>query len=133
MKKQQAGFTLIELMIVVAIIGILAAVALPAYQTYTQKARFAEIPSIASTYMTAVAGCLNDLGVATNCTAGTNGIPANPSATDNIASMTVAAGVVTGTAKAVAGSYTYIMTPTLNNGTITWTQSGTCATPGFCK
>ena len=43
--KKQSGFTLIELMIVVAIVAILAAVALPAYQSYTQKARFTEVVS----------------------------------------------------------------------------------------
>jgi type IV pilus assembly protein PilA len=54
MKRVQQGFTLIELMIVVAIIGILAAVALPAYQDYTKKARVAEVVLAASTCRTTV-------------------------------------------------------------------------------
>ncbi len=54
MKKMQQGFTLIELMIVVAIIGILAAVALPAYQDYTVRARMSEVLLAASSCRTTV-------------------------------------------------------------------------------
>lgn len=58
-----SGFTLIELMIVVAIIGLLSALAIPAYQSYTARAQVAEGPSLAATYETAIADYYNQNGV----------------------------------------------------------------------
>ncbi|MFZ9643115.1 MAG: pilin, partial [Candidatus Methylopumilus sp.] len=60
MKSMQKGFTLIELMIVVAIVGILAAVAIPSYQTYTLRARFVEVVQATEPFKTAVELCVAD-------------------------------------------------------------------------
>ena len=135
MKQIQKGFTLIELMIVVAIIGILAAVAIPAYSNYTAKAHFAEVVSMTSAIKTAVEACVAD-GSCTIATAalGTFGIPAAPTATANMASIGMAAGVITGTAVGAAGAAvnglqgeTYILTPTLAaDGSVHWAATGTC-------
>ncbi len=62
--KKQSGFTLIELMIVVAIVAILAAVALPAYQNYTKKAKMTEVASASGAYKTAIEICYQSKGFA---------------------------------------------------------------------
>jgi len=136
MNRAQKGFTLIELMIVVAIIGILAAVALPAYQTYTRKATFSEVILATSPYKTAVVVCtLKNL--LADCDLGTNGIPGTTTS-QAVASVGVAAGVVTVIPNAfnglVAGD-TYKITPTQTAATIGspitgWTEA--CGNADYC-
>ena len=75
MKQVQKGFTLIELMIVVAIIGILAAVAIPAYSNYTKKAKFTEVVQATQSIKTGIETCQADTGTLLTCFAGTNGVP----------------------------------------------------------
>ena len=140
MKRVQQGFTLIELMIVVAIIGILAAVAIPAYQDYTKRARFQDIVSSASAIEKAIAICLNENGGdATACDTATKvgigSITNSKEATGAGLAITATTAAVTATAGAGAGSYTYINTPSLAAGAtaITWTQSGTCLAAKACK
>jgi len=109
----QKGFTLIELMIVVAIIGILAAVALPAYQDFTKKAKFAEVLSVANTYKTAVATCAQEAGTLTGCSSGELGVP-DTTATTHVASVLVADGVITVTPTATTDTgATLILRPIL--------------------
>jgi len=135
MKKIQSGFTLIELMIVVAIIGILAAVALPAYQDYTKRAKFSEVVIGTSGLKTAVEICAQDLNTVVGCTDGQSGPGwevAAVVAAGRIAGIATTDGVITATAENAngLGGETYVLTPAYAAGKVTWTKSGTCTTAG---
>ncbi len=136
-QRAQQGFTLIELMIVVAIIGILAAIALPAYQDYMKKSRFSEVISMSDAYKTAVSLCMQDNnGSPTGCSNGSNGVPPAPAATSNVSSLTTTDGVITGTGTAATGSYTSELHPALDTASsaaVIWTQQGSCKAAGYCK
>lgn len=138
MRKIQQGFTLIELMIVVAIIGILAAVAIPSYQNYTRKAKFSEVVQATNPLKTAVQLCAIDQGGLGNCSSGAQGIPSatTTSPAKYYSGATVSGGVITAKAKATEGlsGETFILTPAYDSLTgVSWTKSGTCTTaPAIC-
>jgi len=135
MQKNQSGFTLIELMIVVAIIGILASIALPAYQDYTIRSRVTEGLSLASGIKTTVAenvANVNATAPAATLCAGTNLATAGA-----VAGITCVSGAITVTMDATAANSVITLTPGLvANAPVDWnctTSTSLTYVPAECR
>ena len=152
--KKQTGFTLIELMIVVAIVAILAAIALPAYNKYTARAKYTEVISAVNGVKQQVELCIFDKGyTGTGATTAVDAACGNAAATSGagwslkvpgayatayVTTIGVTAGVITATPIGTdgLGSYTYILKPQAGNaGQIQWVfdaATSTCDDNGLC-
>ena len=125
MKKQQAGFTLIELMIVVAIIGILAAIAIPQYADYTQRTKVTGALAGIAGIKTQVGLCVQEIGEVTGCTAGSNGISADLAADEvnYIVTTETIDGVITLETEGVddnGDNMSLVLTPTPAGAALRW-------------
>ena len=136
MTECQKGFTLIELMIVVSIIGILAAIALPHYSDYTSRTRAAATVTEIESIKLAISMCMSEEGAITHCHGGSKGIP-DPAhfqytrnVTNNPNVLSIAAGVIEGTSGATdvhGNPLLFKLTPRQNtSGTnMDWKMEGT--------
>jgi len=128
----QEGFTLIELMIVIAIIAILSAIGLPAYQGYMQKAALTDMLQTAMPYKTAVELCAIERGGSGNCSAGSNGVPAERTSR-YVSALTTNAGVITLTGQESLKGLSVKLSPqwNSNDGQLSWQRSCSSTNSGL--
>ncbi len=136
-KKSNAGFTLIELMIVMAIIAILVMLALPSYQGYMRRARYMEVVQSASPYRLGVEECYQTMSNLDACVAGTHGVPPAIQAGEGVGlihTIAVNAGVILIVPEEIYGIHpqdTYILTPQAIRGRLIWHVSGGAVEAGY--
>ena len=131
MPKKITGFSLIEIMIVITIMGILTVISIPAYQDYVKRARFAEVIAATEPFKIAVAVALQSGAEVTELNTGKSGIPLSPALTKNLAKLEVKNGVITATGTKLVDNKTYVL-QTDSYGNI-WKIAGTCVEAGYCN
>jgi len=134
MKTQQQGFTLIELMIVVAIVAILAGIGMPAYQTYTQRAQFSEVIAATGPAKTSLEVCVQTGGTNASCTSQAENAVSGAFDTNVVTSVTPALNASGALITAIGDGTgaTYTLTGTRTGNRIAWAKGGTCVDLGLC-
>ena len=134
--KAGNGFTLIEMMIVIAIIGILSAIAVPQYTSYTKRAKFADLIQRTATLKSAIHLCVQDINTLTGCGNGLNGVPEDITTPDKyLASMTSMNGLIEITATAEIDNGILRLEPSFDplQNQLSWVVAGNCLTKNLCR
>lgn len=137
MQHKNLGFSLMELLIVIGIMAVLVATAIPSYQNYLRRAHYTEIVQAAAPFKIGVEECYQTTSDLESCSSGSNGVP--PSIESNtlpnlIDSVEVVSGIITVSPKKKFGIQpedTYILTPTEQQGSLLWITSGGGVQAGY--
>jgi type IV pilus assembly protein PilA len=136
--SRENGFSLIELMIVVAIIGILAVLVIPSYQVYIRRAHYVEVVQAATPLKMSVQECFQVTNELSECGAGQNGVPTGAAETNGIIKTALinSAGKITVTPQekyGLSAADAYTLTPVVKRGQLLWISGGGGVAHGYAN
>lgn len=130
--RKKNAFSLVELIISIAILGIIAVIVIPSYLDYSKRKYYADIIKMTDQYKTGVSSCFLKKKLLSSCDGGKNGVPVNKvKASAKIASITTVNGIITVVPLPINQIHrtdTYILKPTIISEQLTWAASGGAVT-----